>query len=39
MMNSQRSDVEKINLIEEGKKICVNEVIKPNKIINNSLQP
>ena len=25
MMNSQRSDVEKINLIEEGKKININE--------------
>ena len=39
MMNSQRSDVEKINLIEEGKKIFVNEVIKRNKIINKSLKP
>ena len=39
MMNSQRSDVEKPNLIEEGKKIGVNEVIKINKIINNSLKP
>ena len=38
MMNSQRSDVEKINLIEEGKKIGINEVIKSNKIINNSLR-
>ena len=36
MMNSQRSDLEKINLIEEGKKIGINEVIKCNKIINNS---
>ena len=36
MMNSQRSDVEKISLIEEGKKICINEVIKRNEIINNS---
>ena len=35
MMNSQRSDVEKINLIEEGK----NEVTKRNKIINKSLKP
>ena len=33
MMNSQRSDIEKINLIEEGKKIGINEVI------NNSLKP
>ena len=38
MMNSQRSDVEKINLIEEGKKISINEVIKRNKTINNSLR-
>ena len=28
MMNSQRSDTEEINLIEEGKKIGINEVIK-----------
>ena len=32
MMNSQRNDVEKITLIEEGKKIGINEVI------NNSLK-
>ena len=32
MMNSQKSDV------EESKKIDVNEVIKPNEIINNSLK-
>ena len=38
-MNSQRSDVEKTKLIEEGKKIGVNEVIKRNEIINNSLKP
>ena len=36
MMNSQRSDVEKNSLIEEGKKIGINEVIKRNEIINNS---
>ena len=36
MMNSQRSDVEKISLIEEGKKIGIDEVI--NEIINNSLK-
>ena len=35
MMNSQRRDVEKINLIEEGKKTGINEVIKSNKIISN----
>ena len=38
MMNCQRSDVEKINLIEEGKKIGINEVIKHNETINNSLK-
>ena len=36
MMNSQKSDAEKINLIEEGKKIGISEFIKRNKIINNS---
>ena len=39
MMNSQRNDAEKINPIEEDKKIGVNEVIKSNNIINNSLKP
>ena len=39
MMSSQKSDVEKTNLIEKGKKIGVNEVIRSNKIINNSLKP
>ena len=39
MTNSPRSDVEKINLIEEGKKIGINEVIKRNEIINNNLKP
>ena len=39
MMNSQRSDTENINLIEDGKKIGINEVIKSNEIINNSLKP
>ena len=38
MMNSQRSNVEKISLIEEGKKIGINEVIRRNEIINNSLK-
>ena len=33
MMNSQRSDTEKNNLIEEGKKIGI------NKVINHSLKP
>ena len=32
MMNSQRSDTEKIKLIEEGKKIGINKVINRNKI-------
>ena len=41
MINSQRSDAEKINLIEKRKKIGINEVIKRNEIINvnNSLKP
>ena len=38
MMNSQRNDAEKVNLIEEGKKVDINEVIKRNEIINNSLK-
>ena len=37
-MNSQRSDAEKIKLIEEGKKIGINEVIKRNEVNNNSLK-
>ena len=39
MMNSQRGDVEKINLIEEEKNIGINEVIRRNEIINKSLKP
>ena len=39
MMNSQRSDAEKNNLIEEGKKIGINQIIKRNQVINNSLKP
>ena len=38
MINSQRSDAEKISLIAEGKIIGINEVIKHNEIINNSLK-
>ena len=38
MMNSRRSDAEKNSLIKEGKKIGINEVIKRNQIINNSLE-
>ena len=33
MMNSPRSDAEKINLIEEGKKIDIDEVIKRKKLL------
>ena len=39
IMNSQRSDTDRINLIEESKKIGINEVIKRNEIINHSLKP
>ena len=35
---NQRSDTEKINLIEEGKKIGIDEVIKHNEIVNKSLK-
>ena len=38
MVNSQRSDAEKINLIKEGKKIGINEFIKRNKMISYSLK-
>ena len=37
-MNGERSDVEKISLIEEGKKAGINKVSKRNEIINNSLK-
>ena len=39
MINSQRSDAEKINLIEEGKKKRIYQVIKQNEIVNKSLKP
>ena len=39
MMISQRSDAEKISLIEEGKNVGINEAIRRNEIINNSLKP
>ena len=39
MMNIQRSDIEKITLTEEGKKTGINEVIRCNEIVNNSLKP
>ena len=38
MMISHKSNAEKVSLIEEGKKIGIKEVIKPNEIINNSLK-
>ena len=43
MMNSQwnciqRSDDEKVNLIEKGKKKGVNEAVKHSEIINNDLK-
>ena len=39
IMNSRRSDAEKVNLIEEGKEMGINEVIKHNEISNNSSKP
>ena len=39
MMHSQRSESEKIKLIEKGKQIGINDIIKSNKIICNSLKP
>ena len=38
-IKSQRNDTEKNKLIEEGKRIRINEAIKRNEIINNSLKP
>ena len=38
MMSSYRSSAEKVNLIEEGKKIGNNEASKHNEIINNNLK-
>ena len=38
MMNNQRSDFEKTNLLQEGKKLGIDEVIKRNEIINKSLK-
>ena len=38
MMNSQRSDAEKVYVIKKRQKIGLNEVIKRNEIINNSLK-
>ena len=33
VMNSQRSDAKKISLVEEGKKIGINEIIKRNELL------
>ena len=38
MMNNQKSDAEKINLVKGGKKIGINEVIRRNEVINNNLR-
>ena len=38
MMNNQKSNTEKLNLIEEGKIIGIDELVKRNEIINNSLK-
>ena len=38
IMNSQKRDTEKINVIEEVKKIGIEEVIKRNEIFKNSLK-
>ena len=38
MIKSQKSDTEKINLIGEGKKIGIDEDIKRNEVIKNSLK-
>ena len=38
MTSIQRRDAENVNMIEEGKKIGINEAIKHNEIINNNLK-
>ena len=38
MMNSHRSDAKKVSLIQKGKKISINQVIKGNDIIDDSLK-
>ena len=38
MMNSQRSDTERNYLIEEGKKICIDEIIEQNEMFNKNLK-
>ena len=39
IVSSQRIDSKKINLIEEGIKLGIDKVIRPNGIINDSLKP
>ena len=38
VINTQRSDSEKVNLIEESNQMSINEVIQRNRIIKNSLK-
>ena len=38
MTNSQRTDSEKVYLIEERKKIGINKIIRLNEVINSSLK-
>ena len=38
VMKSQKRDTQKVNLIEEGQKIRINEVIKKKKFINKGLR-
>ena len=38
MINSHRSDAEKVNLIEEGKKIGINQAINHNEIVSSNLK-
>ena len=38
MINNQRGDTKKVNLIEKGKKIGINGVIKRNQFVNNNLK-
>ena len=38
MINSQRIDTKKVNPVQEGKKIGIEEIIKHNEIINKSLE-
>ena len=37
MMKSQRSDIERNKLIEDGKRIDIDEIVRQNEIINNNL--